>query len=367
MKIPVCRPTIGENERRWILKALEENRISSTGGLVELFEERFAEKVGTKYCVAVNSGGSALYLALVALGIGKGDEVIVPDFTMIACANAVTWTGAKPVFVDVECDTGNIDPNLIEKKITKRTKAIMAVHLYGHPCDMEKILKIARKHKLYVIEDCAEAHGAVHLDLGKNVGEMGIVSCFSFYANKIITTGEGGAICTNRKDLAEDLRRLRGYYFSPRRHFDHKKIAMNLRMSSLEAAIGLGQLEKYELLIDGRQMNAAYYTHELQDIPYIKCPVQKDYALSVYWMYWIKVGRWRDKLMKFLEENGIETRTGFFPMHWQKPYKEPYHRYPVSNKLGKETLYLPSATDLTAKEKDYVIKKIREFFKLYAK
>jgi len=364
MKIPVCRPSITKTEKRWVKKALKENRISSTGGLVELFEERFAKKVNRKYCVAVNSGGSALFLTLWALGIRKGDEVIVPDFTMVATPNAVSQCGAKPVFVDAEYDTGNIEVSKIEEKITKKTKAIIPVHIYGHPCDLDKIFRIASKYKIQVIEDAAEAHGALYK--GKPIGSFGKASCFSFYANKIITCGEGGAICTDDKSLAEELRELRAYYFSPVRHFDHKKIAWNLRMSSLEAAVGLGQLERFEELVSKRQMNVGYYSRNLKELEekgFLERPIKKDYAEPVYWMYWIKVKK-RDQLMKFLEKKGIETRTGFFPMHWQKPYKKPYKKYPVANKLGKNSLYLPSGSDLTNKEKDYVIEKIKEFYQV---
>jgi len=356
--IRVCEPSIGKEEKKWVLRVLKENRISSTGGFVELFEQEFAKKIGVKHCVAVNSGGSALFLALKVLGIGEGDEVIIPTFTMIACANAVVWTGAKPVLVDADWDTCNIDVSQIEDKITRRTKAIMPVHIYGHPCEMDKILEIARRHNLYVIEDCAEAHGAEFM--GKKVGTFGDIACWSFYANKIITTGEGGAIITNDKKIAKELRKLRAYYFSEKRHFDHKKIGWNLRMSSIEAAIGLGQLEKWDKFIEARINNANYYTQNLEGI--VGFSIQKLYAKNVYWMYLIRVGRHRDKLTRYLAKNGIETRTGFFPIHWQKPYKEPYKKYPIANRLGKETLYLPSGSDLTQKKQDYVIQKIKDFF-----
>ena len=356
--IPVCSPSITRNEIGWVRRALKENRISSVGGFVDLFEERFAEKIGTKYCVAVNSGGSALFLTLWALGIREKDEVIVPDFTMIATANAVAQCGAKPVFVDACWDTCNIDVSKIEEVITSRTKAIMPVHIYGHSCDMGEIMKIAKKHKLAVVEDCAEAHGAEYHN--QIVGSFGVAGCFSFYGNKIITCGDGGAITTNNKKLADELRRLRAYYFSPVRHFDHKKIAWNLRMSSLEAAVGLGQLERWDKLIKARRENALYYNFWLREI--VETPIEVVGNKSVFWMYLIKVGKDRDELMKFLEKRGIETRTGFFPMHWQKPYKEDYKKYPISNKLGKESLYLPSASNLTEKKQNYIIKQIREFY-----
>jgi len=359
IKIPVCWPSTTQKETKWVLKALKENKISSTAGFVELFEKEFAKKIGTRYCVAVNSGYSALFLALRALGIGKGDEVIVPDFTMIATANAVSAVGAIPVFVDARWDTCNINTDLIEEKITPRTKAIIPVHLYGHPCEMDEILEIARRYNLFVIEDAAEAHGAEYK--GKMVGSLGDVSCFSFYANKIITTGEGGAIATNNKKLAEDLRRLRAYYFTPGTHFWHKKMAWNFRMSSIEAAYGLGQLERWNELIEKRRENAMYYSERLEGVGDLELPVEKENVKNVYWMYLIKT-RERDRLMEFLEKKGIETRTGFFPMHWQPIYKQKGD-FPVADKLGKQTMYLPSAPDLSKKQMDYIIKYVREFFK----
>jgi len=360
--IQVCRPSTTSKEIVWVLKALKENRISSTGGYVEQFEEEFAKKIGSKYCVAVNSGGSALFLALWALGIRAGDEVIIPTFTMIATANAVDQCGAKPVLVDADWDTCNIDVKKIEKKITSKTKAILPVHIYGHPCEMDVIMRLAKKHNLFVVEDCAEAHGAEFR--GKKVGTFGDIGCWSFYANKIITTGEGGAITTNNASLAKEIRQLKAYYFSPVRHFDHQKIGWNYRMSSLEAAYGLGQLERMEELIAARISNANTYNVLLKDLVedgLIETPIEKMFARNVYWMYLIKVGKERDRLMLFLEKNGIETRTGFFPVHWQKPYAES-GGYPTADKLGAESLYLPSSSDLTMQEIRTVVQKIKEYY-----
>ena len=361
MKIKVCEPSTSAVEKKWVNKALDENRISSTGGYVEKFEKEFAKKIGTKYAVAVNSGYSAIFLTLVALGIGPGDEVIIPTFTMIATANAVRHCGAKPVLIDAEWETGNIDVTKIEEKITPRTKAIMPVHIYGHPCDMDVINEIAKRHNLIVVEDSAEAHGAKYK--GRFAGNLSRAGCFSFYANKIITTGEGGAITTNDKSLADEVRSLREYYFSPIKHFDHKKAAWNFRMSSLEAAYGLGQLERWDELIGLRRGNAFGYSLKLAGMSDIlETPPQDISTTNVYWMYWIKVGPERDALMIFLEENGIETRTGFFPIHWQKPYEHDNGEYPCANKLGAQSLYLPSSPNLTNEEQDYVVKKIKEFY-----
>ncbi len=357
LKIPVCRPSTTSTEIKWVNRALKDNQISSQSKYVKMFEKKLAEKVGTRYAISVNSGTSALFLALKALGIGEGDEVIVPDFTMISTPNAVAQCGAKPVFVDVDRIDGNIEPELIEKKITPRTKAIIPVHLYGFPCDMASIMEIARKYSLRVIEDCAEAHGAKY---GKKVvGSIGDAGCFSFYANKIITVGEGGAVVCNDPKLAYEIEKLKSCYFFEDYHFWHRKIGWNMRMSSLEAAYGLGQLERWDELIQARIDNANYYRKHLKD--YVEVPRQtKD---AVYWMYLIKTPD-RDELMEYLERKGIETRTGFYPCHLQPPYKENDGcEYPVSEELSRTSMYLPSASDLTKKEKDEVIRQIKNFFK----
>ncbi len=358
-KIRVCEPSISELEKRYVMEALSNNFISSVAPPVAKFKEEFAKKIGVKHAVAVNSGGSALFLTLWALGIREGDEVIVPTFTMVATANAVKQCGATPVFVDSEYDTGNINPDLIEEKITPRTRAIMPVHIYGHPCDMDKINLIARDYGLHVIEDAAESHGALYK--GKMTGSLAHAGCFSFYANKIITTGEGGMITTNSDDLAYKLKKLKGYHFDDFAHFWHKHLAWNMRMSSLEAALGLAQLERLDELVEKRRKNAAYYTKKLKGL--VETPVEKSYAKSVYWMYGIRVKdeKTRNGLMTYLEKNGIETRTFFFPMNIQPIYKTT-EQFPIAEKLGKAGLYLPSSSHLTDKEKDFVCAKIREFF-----
>lgn len=352
--ISVCRPDTSELEKKYVLEALNNNAISSTAGYVEKFENEFAKKIGIKYAIAVNSGGSALFLALKALNIGVGDEVIIPTFTMIATANAVSLCGAKVILVDSERGTGNINPDLIKEKITDKTKAIIIVHLYGHPCDMDRIKEVAGD--IPIIEDAAEALGSKYKN--KNVGTLGVMACFSLFANKLITTGEGGIIITDNKSLADELRGLRGYYINPRQHFDHKKIGYNMRMSSLEAAYGLAQIERFEEFINARRNHADYYTKHLGGL--VKTPPEKGYAFSTYWMYLIKTP-YRDGLMNYLYLNGVETRTGFFPMHWQAPYFEKSN-YPVADDLGKTTMYLPSASNQTREEMDIVINHIKEFY-----
>ncbi len=361
--IKVCEPDISQKEIDYVTKAISEGEISSTAKYVELFERAFAAKMGVKHAVAVNSGGSALFLTLHALGIKEGDEVIVPDFTMVATANAVKQCGAKPVFVDAEPETYNINPDLIEEKITPATKAIIPVHIYGHPCEMDKIKAIAHKYDLPVIEDAAEALGALYK--GKMVGSLADVACFSFYANKIITTGEGGMVATNDSELAFKVEKLKAYYFSDEAHFWHKHLGWNFRMSSLEAALGLAQLERMDSLVVKRRFNADYYNNGLKELSdFLIFPKEKDYAKSVYWMYGLvlKSGD-RDELMAYLENNGVETRTFFFPMHWQPIYREPQGVYPQADYLGRNGLYLPSSSHLSHEDKDRVIELVKKFFK----
>lgn len=361
--IHVCEPSITKKEVQYVTRAVLEGQVSSVAKYVPLFEDAFAKRMGAKYAVSVNSGGSALFLALWALGIRAGDEVIMPAFTMIATANAIKQCGATPIFVDSESN-GNIDVSKIEEKITPRTKMILPVHVYGHPCDMHEILAIARTHKLLVVEDAAEAHGALYN--GKLVGSMGAAGCFSFYANKVMTTGEGGMIVTNNKEFAESLRYLRSYYISRKKHFWHKELAWNMRMNSLAASLGLAQLERLDELIEKRRANAAYYSKKLADLKDILAlPSEKKDARSIYWMYGVvvqsKKGGMRDKLMKYLWEHGVETRTFFFPMHWQPVYKED-GLYPMADYLGRSGLYLPSSSHITRREQDMVVKHIKSYF-----
>jgi len=352
-KIPVSRPSITSVEKKWVNLALDENRISSIGGLTEIFEEKFAERIGVRHCIAVNSGCSALFLALWALGVRKGDEVIVPDFTMIASANAVVQCGAKPVFVDAEWDTCNINPKLIEEKLTEKTTTVMPVHIYGHPANMSKIFEVLRGRNIRVVEDAAEAHGA---ELGgKKVGSFGLCGCFSFYANKIITCAEGGAITTNNDNLASELRRIREYYFPKVGHFWHEKLGWNLRMSSLNAAVGLGQLERWKELHEKRNKIAEYYDKHLEGL--VEIPIEQDFAKRVNWYYFIKSPR-RDDIEKALEENRIETRRGFIPMHMQ-PFLKQDGNFPVSERLMNEGIYLPTFPDLTTAEQEEIIKIVK--------
>lgn len=365
MNIPVCEPTLWGNEKKYVRECMETNWISSKGAYIARFESLFAKKVGAKYGVGVLNGTVALHLALAALDIGPGDEVIIPTFTMIATPNAVRYTGATPVLVDSELKTWNIDALKIEAKITRRTKAIMPVHTYGHPCDMDTIMKLAKKYKLYVVEDAAEAHGAIYK--GREIGSIGDAACFSFYANKIITTGEGGMVTTNDKKLAEKMQLLKNHAFSDERHFWHKLLGFNYRMTNIQAAIGLAQTENFEKLANKRIENAMLYNSLLKEIDEIILPPSTKGIKNVYWMYGILLKDWsritRDTIRYELARKGIETRTFFIPIHRQPVYKGWFKgKYPNSEYLCTNGLYLPSSTSLTEKQIRYIAGTIKEIF-----
>jgi perosamine synthetase len=362
--IRVCEPTLRGNELAYITDAVQTNWISSAGKYIPRFEALFAEKMGARYGIACMNGTVALHLALATLGLEPGDEVIIPAFTMIATANAVTYLNAAPVLVDSEMATWNMDPEQIEAKITPRTRAISVVHTYGHPVDMDAVNDIAARHGLFVLEDAAEAHGAVYK--GRPVGSLGDAACFSFYGNKIITTGEGGMITTNREDVARLAWNLRDHAFSTDRHFWHKFVGFNYRMTNLQAAIGLAQTEQLETFVAARRAHAAQYTRLLKEIPGIVTPPEAAWARNVYWMYGIlldkEFGLSRDELRARLARRGIETRTFFIPMHCQPIYFDQYRgqRYPVAEDLCRRGLYLPSASSLTPDDIEVVVESIRE-------
>ncbi len=363
--IPVCEPLLTGKELEYAGDCLKSNWISSAGKYIPEFERRFAEYCGCKYGVATTNGTTALHLALVSLGIGPGDEVIMPAFTMAASAFAIVYTGAKPVLVDAEPDTWNIDVSQVEQKITKRTKAIMPVHIYGHPCDMDPIMDIAKRHRLFVVEDAAEAHGAEYK--GRKAGGVGEIGCFSFYANKIITTGEGGMLVTSDARIAEKARRLKDQAFSPQRRFLHTNIGFNYRMTNIQAAIGLAQMESIDRFVDMRRKNAALYNAGLKDTLGITLPQEKQWAKNVYWMYGIltdnRLGITRDSLMQRLKEKGIDSRTFFLSMHVQPAFLDmglfEGESYPVATDLSKNGLYLPSGSGLKSEEIDYICTCIR--------
>lgn len=359
---PVCEPLLNGNELKYVQDAIETGWISSAGKYVSLFEEKFAEYCGVKYAVGVCNGTVALHLALTALGVTKGDEVIIPNFTMIASAFAVCYTGAVPVFVDADKDTWNIDVTKIEEKITRNTKAIMPVSIFGLPCDMKKIHELADKYNLKIIEDAAESHGAEYN--GKKTGNLADITCFSFFANKNLTTGEGGMVVTNDSDLYDKIRYYKNLCFpldAPRNYL-HNDVGFNYRISNLHSAIGLAQVEKGNYYRELRIRNAEYYNKYLGQCKWIT--FQKDYSLhevketqklNVHWMNGIlvdteKLGRSREELTNHLKENGIDTRVFFTGMNKQ-PALQKFGcnctgYYEITDNLSKNGFYLPSGSNL---------------------
>lgn len=352
--IPVSIPTLEGNELTYITECINTNWISSKGKFVNEFEGKFSKYCDKKYGVSVVNGTCAIHLALLAAGIRSGDEVIVPTFNTVASINPIIYAGAIPVFVDSELYTWNIDPTKIEESISPKTKAILVVHLYGHPCNMDPIIDIAEKHNLIIIEDAAEAHGALYKD--KKAGSFGLLSCFSFYANKIITCGEGGMVLTNDEKLFEKLRNLKDLaYGIGENRFVHEDIGYNYRMTNLQAAIGLAQLENIEKNITERRRVASTYNKYLSNFDLVILPPDLDWAFNVYWMYTIilksEVKIKRNKLIKDLLENGIDTRPTFYPAHLQKIYQK-YNSgklYPNAEFLGFNGINLPTSNNLDEK------------------
>lgn len=368
--IPVCEPYLNGNEIKYVNEAVSTAWISSSGEFVGRFEQSFADYCGVKHGIAVVNGTVALHLALLALGIGKGDEVIIPSFTMIATAFAVCYTGAKPVFVDADPGTWNIDVNLIEEKITEKTKAIMPVHVFGNPCDMEGITRIAKKYGLYVVEDAAEAHGAEFQ--GKKVGSFSDVSAFSFFANKNLTTGEGGMCLTDDDDLAERCRYFKNMCFPVNgpRNYMHDEIGYNYRMSNLHAAIGLAQTEKADEYRELRIRNHNLYKEYLTECKGIVFQEDTRESLNVNWMNTVVVnpsqyGHTKDELVAHLKEKGVDTRLLFQGMAKQKSLRD-YGcdcggEYPVTDMLSDNGFYLPSGSGLKREEIEMICKVIKNY------
>jgi perosamine synthetase len=361
---PVAAPILNGNERKYILDCIDSNWISSNGFYVNKFEEDFAKYTNTNHAISCSNGTTALHLALLAHGVGKDDEVIIPSLTFVATANAVTYCKAKPVFIDSEPKTWNMDPDLIEAKITPRTKGIIAVHLYGHPANMEPIMKIAKQYGLFVIEDAAEALGAQYM--GKMVGSLGDSAIFSFFGNKIITTGEGGMITTNDNRIAERTRVLRGQGMDSNRRYWFPEIGYNYRMTNIQAAIGCGQLEKADWHIQQRIRVAMSYYRYLDDFDKVTLPVQKVGTKNVYWMFSVVMKEcteeMRDKVMGKLRERGIETRPFFYPMHVLPPYKnlQPLNEFPVAGRVSAQGINVPSYGELTEQDIAFISTNLRE-------
>lgn len=352
--IPVAAPVIDEREIEYVTDAVRSGWVSSLGPYIPKFEQAFADYVGVEHGIAVSSGTAGLHLAIHTLGIGPGDEVLVPDLTFVATANTVIQTGATPVFVDVDPDTWCIDPEAIKKAITPKTKAIIPVHLYGHPADMNQIMEIAKLYHLFVIEDAAESHGA-SLE-GKKVGSFGDIGIFSFYGNKIITTGEGGIVMTNDSTLADRLRYLKDHGMSPQKRYYHTELGFNYRMTNIQAAIGLAQMEQIENFIAKKRTIFETYSKYLSEIPHIRLNFERKNVRNVYWLTSLVLEKNakidRDQLGEKLKLNDIDWRPFFVSMH-NLPYLQKYKkigRYgndcSVSTFLSEQGMNLPSGCAL---------------------
>ncbi len=353
--IPVAEPLLGDKELAYVTDCVKSGWISSLGKYVCDFEERFAAYCGARYGVATFNGTVALHLLAATLNLGPGDEVIMPSLTFVATANAIRYTGARPVFVDSEPETWNIAPNTIPEAITPRTRAIIAVHLYGHPADMTSLRTIADEHGLLLLEDAAEAHGARYK--GRRVGSLSDAAIFSFYGNKIITTGEGGIIVTDNQAWAERAFFLENQGRYPDNPYWHPEMAYNYRMTNIQAAIGLAQLERIEEMLAIRRRNAAHYNRRLVDAPGLTLPPEMAWAENVYWMYSVIVedefGLERDEVRAKLAAAGIDTRPFFYPVH-VLPMYQTGQSLPVAENLARRGLNLPSGATLTLDQIDFI-------------
>lgn len=358
--IPVAAPSLVGNEKKYVLDCLESSWISSNGQYIERFETAFAQFCGVKHALSCSNGTVALHLALLALGIGPGDEVIVPTLTYVATANAVLYCGATPVFIDSEPETWNLNPALLEACITPRTKAIIVVHLYGHPVDMDVVMEMAGRHGLFVVEDAAEAHGAEYK--GRRVGSIGHIATFSFYGNKIITTGEGGMVVTQDDELAAKVRQLKGQGMDPERRYWFPMVGYNYRMTNIEAAIGLAQLEKIDWHIAQRRRIMQQYLDELKHVSGILFQPEKPWAKNVFWMVSIVLAPdiSRDNLMVSLANAGIETRPFFYPLHTLPMHCEASRNksFPVAEQIAARGMNLPSSASLSHSEVEFICKTI---------
>lgn len=351
--IPVNEPRLGEREIAYVNECLQTGWISSEGRFIDEFERQWAAYCGMKFGIAVSNGTTALEMAVESLDLKPGDEVILPSFTIISCAQAVIYGGGIPVLVDCDPHTWCMDVSQVEAKITSRTRAIMPVHIYGHPVDMDPLLDLAKKHNLIVIEDAAEAHGAEYKS--RRCGSFGDISCFSFYANKIITTGEGGMLLTNDEEVANRLRSMRNLCFKKERRFYHTELGHNFRLTNMQAALGLGQLEHIEESLQHKRWLGKTYTEKLNHLKGLQLPVEMDWAKNVYWMFGIvldeKFGIDAVEFARRLSARGVMTRPFFLGMHEQPVLKSQGffqgEEYPVTARIARQGLYLPSGMTLT--------------------
>jgi perosamine synthetase len=362
--IPISKPSIEGKELEYVTDAIKSGWVSSLGKYIDMFEEKFSKYCNTKYAVATSNGTTALHLTLVSLGITEEDEVIIPNFTFVATASAIKYIGAKVITVDIEEDTLCISPEAIKKAITPKTKAIIPVHLYGHPANMIEINKIAKKYNLFVVEDAAEAHGAEQN--GKKVGGLSDAGIFSFYGNKIITSGEGGMITTNNKELYKKLKYLRDHAMSKDKRYWHTEVGFNYRMTNLQAALGVAQFERINELLAKKKEIFKWYKDGLKDIPNIKLNYQKDGYKNIYWMMCIEINGYkekeRDELIDKLKEKGIDSRPFFYPVSDMPMYDN--CDTPITHKVYQRGLNLPSYFDLTKEQVEYICKEIKKEIKV---
>lgn len=367
--IPVNEPVIGVRDQEYVLECLQSGWVSSAGKFIETFESTWAQYCGRQYGVTTSSGTSALQTSLACLELKPGDEVIIPTFTIISCALAVIYNGGTPILVDADPETWCMNVSQIEERITKRTRAIMAVHIYGHPVDMDPLLQIAEQNNLAVIEDAAEAHGAEYLR-GHNkqeqewvrCGSMGTMSVFSFYANKLVTSGEGGMIVTNDSHLASKARSIRNLCFEPDQRFIHNNLGHNFRMTNMQAALGLAQSERIQETVNWKRRMGQRYTERLSDIKAIQLPIERPWSRQVYWMYGILLDKSHNMTARALADKlsdlGIQTRPFFLGMHAQPALQNlglfQSEDYPVADHLSENGLYLPSGLALSEPQMDEV-------------
>lgn len=382
--IPVSEPLIGEKEIEYINECLRTGWISSAGRFIEEFEQKWAAYCGMKYGIAMSNGTTALQAAVGCVGLQPGDKVIMPTFTIISCAQAILYNGGVPILVDSDPRTWCMDVNQIQQKVEAemnkgdgKLKAIMPVHIYGHPVDMDPVREIADRYGLKIIEDAAEIHGAEYFTgrstsnpQWKRCGGLGHISVFSFYANKLITTGEGGMVLTNNPDYADKARSLRNLCFHPEQRFHHKELGHNFRITNLQAAIGLGQLERIDEIIAKKRWIGKTYTERLQDISNLQLPVEETWARQVYWMYGLvlneSTGMDAVQFARELKENDVETRPFFLGMHEQPVFRDmglfQNEKYPVAERIARQGLYLPSGLTLTELQIDTVCNTVRKVF-----
>lgn len=357
-RMPLVQPSLAGNETRYVSDCLSSGWVSSQGSYINRFEEAFSDFMGDGLAMCTSSGTTALHLALLGLEIGPGDEVIVPDLTFGATANAVVHAGAEPVFVDIDRETWTIAPAEIESAITERTKAVIPVHLYGHPCDMDPLMETCRRHNIKVIEDCAESLGAEYK--GKKAGTFGDVSCFSFYANKVITTGEGGMVWCRDKKLHQRMGMFRDHGMSKEKRYWHEVAGHNYRMTNMQAAIGLAQVEQIHRFLKRRDELSQRYMQRLTGLPCIELPPHKDWAKTICWLFTLLVdtellGLNLDTLINKLSEHGVETRNIFFPLHDQPAFRN-YRALPtsISAEISYRGISLPTSNDMTVDDVDTV-------------